>query len=379
MDFIGNIKELAEKALSQKDLLDTEEATKNALIMPFIQELGYNVFDPQEVRPEYTADIGTKKGEKVDYAIFRDDSPAILLECKALGVALDSSHRNQLFRYFSAIAKVRFGVLTNGLMYQFYTDLDHKNRMDEKPFLEFNLSNIQEPLVEELQKFTKANFNADTIISRAEDLKYTREIKHLLAEEYNAPTKEFVRFCMDRVEGGSKTKKRVEQFTGFAKRAFREFVYEHSAPADTAESNNELVASDSSTPPVSDKWEWQPLSEFSPQPSDPKPTKILFPDNSQVPLKTSKAILVEVVRWLINKNKLNVSHCPFKVGDSKRTKRYLISTDPKHSDGEPFTAPEKIEFLYTETHANSSMIIKYARRIIEHVGQDQNPAQFKVR
>ena len=85
-------------------------------------------------------------------------------------------------------------VLTNGLMYQFYTDLDHKNRMDEKPFLEFDLSNIQGPLVEELQKFTKANFNTDTIISRAEELKYTREIKHLLAEEYNAPTEEFVRF-----------------------------------------------------------------------------------------------------------------------------------------------------------------------------------------
>lgn len=246
------------------------------------------------------------------------------IECKALGVALDSSHRNQLFRYFSAIAKVRFGVLTNGLMYQFYTDLDHKNRMDEKPFLEFDLSSIQGPLVEELKKFTKANFNADAIISRAEELKYTREIKHLLAEEYNAPTKGFVRFCMGRVDSGSKTKKRVEQFTGFAKRAFREFVCEHSAPADIAESNNEPVAPDPSTPPVSGEREWQPLSEFSLQPSDPKPTKILFPDNSQVPLKTSKAILVEVVRWLINKNKLNESHCPFKVGDSKRTKRYLI-------------------------------------------------------
>ena len=377
MDFIGNIKKIAEKSLSQKDLLDTEEATKNALIMPFIQELGYNVFDPQEVRPEYTADIGTKKGEKVDYAIFREDSPAILFECKALGVALDSSHRNQLFRYFSAIAKVRFGVLTNGLMYQFYTDLDHKNRMDEKPFLEFDLSNVQEPLVEELQKFTKAKFNADTIISRAEELKYTREIKQLLAEEYNSPTKEFVRFCMDRVDGGSKTKKRVEQFTGFAKRAFREFVYEHSAPADTAESNNEPVAPDPSTPPVSDEREWQPLSEFSPQLSDPKPTKILFPDNSQVPLKTSKAILVEVVRWLINKNKLNESHCPFKVGDSKRAKRYLISTAPTHSDGKPFSVREKIESLYIETHANHPNIVEYARRIIEHVGQD--PAQFKVR
>ena len=379
MDFIGNIKKLAEKALSQKDLLDTEEATKIALIMPFIQELGYNVFDPQEVRPEYTADIGTKKGEKVDYAIFRDDSPAILFECKALGVALDSSHRNQLFRYFSAIAKVRFGVLTNGLMYQFYTDLDHKNRMDEKPFLEFDLSSIQGPLVEELQKFTKANFNADTIISRAEELKYTREIKHLLAEEYKAPTKEFVRFCMDRVDSGSKTKKRVEQFTSFAKRAFREFVYEHSAPADTAESNDEPVASDSSTPPVSDEREWQPLSEFSPQLSDPKPTKILFPDNSQVSIKTWKAILVEIARWLENKKLLDEDHCPISVSD--RSECYIISTAPKHSDSDnkPFTAKKKIgtQPLYIETNADRSNIVKYARRIIEHVGQD--PAQFKVR
>ena len=380
MDLIGNIKKLAEKALSQKDLLDTEEATKNALIMPFIQELGYNVFDPQEVRPEYIADIGIKKGEKVDYAIFRDDSPAIIFECKALGVALDSSHRDQLFRYF-VNAKVRFGVLTNGLMYQFYTDLDHKNRMDEKPFLEFNLSNIQEPLVEELQKFTKANFNADTIISRAEDLKYTREIKHLLAEEYNAPTKEFVRFCMGRVDGGSKTKKRVEQFTGFAKRAFHEFVCEHSAPTDIAESNNEPVAPDHSTPPVADEREWQPLSEFDPQPSDPKPTKILFPDNSQVSIKTWKAILVEIARWLENKKLLDEEHCPISVSD--RSERYIISTDPKHSDSDnkPFTAKEEIgkQPLYIETNADRSNIVNYARRIIEHVGQDQDPAQFKVR
>ena len=215
----------------------------------------------------------------------------------------------------------------------------------------------------------------DTIISRAEELKYTREIKHLLYEEYNAPTEEFVRFCMGRVDGGSKTKKRVEQFTGFAKRAFLEFVYEHSAPANTAKSNNEPIAPDPSMPPVSDEREWKPLSEFSPQPSDPKPTKILFPDNSQVPLKTLNAILVEVVRWLKNNNILDKSHCPFSV--SARAKRYLISTDPTHSDGKSFLAPEKIGPLYIETHASGSAIVDYARRIIGHVGQD--PAQFKVR
>ena len=227
MDFIDEIRKLSEKALDQQEGLKTEEATKNALVMPFISLLGYDVFDPREVVPEYTADVGIKKGEKVDYAIFKDGSPAILFECKAAGVALDGSHANQLHRYFSAVQAARFGVLTNGIAYRFFSDIEDANRMDAKPFLELNLLDIRESLVDELKKFAKESFDVDNMLSTARELKYTREIKHILAAQYELPTKDFVRFCIEEVYFGSKTQTVLEQFVPITKRAFEQFVKDH--------------------------------------------------------------------------------------------------------------------------------------------------------
>ena len=99
MDFIDQLKQFAKRAESLKDTVETEEATKTALIMPFFSMLGYDVFNPQEFVPEFTADVGIKKGEKVDYAIVKDGSPVILVECKASSESLDK-HDSQLFRYF---------------------------------------------------------------------------------------------------------------------------------------------------------------------------------------------------------------------------------------------------------------------------------------
>lgn len=161
MDFIDRIKELSARIPNQIDHIQTEEATKNAFVMPFIAALEYSVFDPREVLPEFTADIGEKKGEKVDYAILRDDKPIILFECKYCGVDLEKEHATQLYRYFIA-TEAHFGVLTNGIIYRFYSDLEKPNVMDEKPFLEFNMLDIEEPLVEELKKFTKTSFDLDS-------------------------------------------------------------------------------------------------------------------------------------------------------------------------------------------------------------------------
>src|SRR4051812_29387574 len=111
MDLIDQLKALSARLNTTKSLIQTEEATKNAMVMPFIQILGYNVFDPTEVTPELVADIGTKKGEKVDYAILRDGRPIMLFECKRCGGELNINHAGQLFRYFHVTA-ARFGVLT---------------------------------------------------------------------------------------------------------------------------------------------------------------------------------------------------------------------------------------------------------------------------
>lgn len=224
MDFIDQLRALSSRIANTKDLIQTEEATKNAMIMPFIQALGYNVFDPLEVTPELVADVGLKKGEKVDYAILRDGKPIVLFECKKCGGDLNISHAGQLLRYFH-VTEARFGVLTNGLIYRFFTDLDQPNVMDQKPFLEFNILDFKEQDVEELKKFAKAAFDVDSILTTANDLKYTRAIQNLLAEWLNNPSEDLVRLVSADLLGGKRFTPAIrEQFTQITKRAFQQLI-----------------------------------------------------------------------------------------------------------------------------------------------------------
>lgn len=222
MDFKDMLKQLADRVTRLKDQIQTEEATKNAFIMPFIQVLGYDVFNPIEVVPEYTADIGLKKGEKVDYAILKDGNPIILIECKWWGANLDL-HDSQLLRYFHT-SNAKFGLLTNGITYRFYTDLVEKNKMDEKPFLEFDVTNIKEQQINELKKFHKSYFDANTIFSSASELKYENEIKTILVNELNAPTESFVKYFISRVYQGRATEKVLAQFTEIVKKSYSQFI-----------------------------------------------------------------------------------------------------------------------------------------------------------
>ncbi len=185
------IKQLGDRFSNLKDQILTEEATKNAFIMPFLQLLGYDVFNPIEVVPEYVTDIGTKKGEKIDYAIFKDGNPTILIEWKHWAQNLNV-HDGQILRYFH-VSKAKFGLLTNGVTYRFYTDLVDANKMDEKPFLEFNINEIKDNQIEELKKFHKTLFDANSITSNASELKYTNELKNLLQQELANPSADFVK------------------------------------------------------------------------------------------------------------------------------------------------------------------------------------------
>lgn len=165
MDFIEKINQFSRRVETLKDQIQTEEATKTALIMPFFQLLGYDVFNPSEFVPEFTADVGIKKGEKIDYAIFLNGELSILLEAKAIDENLDK-HGSQLFRYY-ATSSARFGILTNGIIYRFYTDLDTPNKMDDRPFLEFNLLNLKDNLIPEIKKFERDNFDCNNILNSA--------------------------------------------------------------------------------------------------------------------------------------------------------------------------------------------------------------------
>ena len=225
MDFIEELRNLSARITRQKDVTQTEEATKHAFVMPFINLLGYDVFNPTEVVPEFTADVGTKQGEKVDYAIKKDDEVIMLIECKKCGTDLSDAHTTQLFRYFSVV-HARIAVLTDGVVYQFYTDLDESNRMDTKPFLEFDMLDIQQQWVNELKRFTKSAFDLDATITAATDLKYTKEIKQTMMEQLEAPSEEFVRFFLSHVYPGVKTQTVVQQFTDIVKRALNQFLNE---------------------------------------------------------------------------------------------------------------------------------------------------------
>lgn len=224
LDFIDQVRSLASRIAVAKDLLQTEEATKNAMVMPFIQLLGYNVFDPLEVTPELIADVGTKKGEKVDYAILKDGKPIMLFECKKSGGDLSINHASQLFRYFH-VTEARFGVLTNGLTYKFFTDLEKPNKMDEKPFFEFNILDFREQEIDELKKFAKAAFDIDTILTTANHLKYTRAIQHTLNDWMANPPEDFVRLVSAEFLVGKHFKAALkDQFTAVTKRAFQQLI-----------------------------------------------------------------------------------------------------------------------------------------------------------
>jgi len=222
MDFKDNIKQLGERVTKLKDSIATEEATKNAFIMPFIQALGYDVFNPLEVVPEFISDIGLKKGEKIDYAIFKDGTPTILIECKHWAQNLNI-HDGQLLRYFH-VSKAKFGLLTNGVTYRFYSDLVDANKMDEKPFLEFNIHEIKDTQIEELKKFHKTVFDAESIVNTASELKYTNELKQLLQNELTSPSPEFVKHFAKQVYPSVITAKVLEQFTNLTKRSIQHHI-----------------------------------------------------------------------------------------------------------------------------------------------------------
>ncbi len=222
MDFKDQIKQIGERVVKLKDQIQTEEATKNAFIMPFIQTLGYDVFNPIEVVPEFVSDIGIKKGEKIDYAIFKDGSPTILVECKHWAQNLNL-HDGQLLRYFH-VSKAKFGLLTNGIIYRFYSDLVETNKMDEKPFLEFNITEIKETQIDELKKFHKSVFDAESITNTASELKYMNELKNLLQAQLTSPEPEFVRYFAKQVYPGVVTAKVLDQFTNLTKRAAQQLI-----------------------------------------------------------------------------------------------------------------------------------------------------------
>jgi hypothetical protein len=227
MEIADKIQEIAIKVRAQKASIATEEGTKNAFVMPFISTvLGYDVFDPSEVIPEFVADVGIKKGEKIDYALVCNGEVQILIEVKKITEPLDVRHASQLFRYF-AVTNARVAILTNGETYEFYTDLDTPNRMDNKPFLVLDLTAVDETLLPEVAKLTKESFDLDSVVSAAGELKYIGQIKRLLTAEFKEPSGELLRLFAAHIYPGKSFTQRIrEELSPLVTKATTQFLNE---------------------------------------------------------------------------------------------------------------------------------------------------------
>ncbi len=226
MGFSESLASLVQRIPSVIDHLLTEEATKNGLVMPFIAALGYDVFNPTEVVPEFVADVGIKKGEKVDYAIKQDGEVIILIECKTVKTNLSLASMSQLFRYFT-VTKARIAILTNGVEYRFYSDLEEPNKMDQRPFLELDLRDLRDDLVAEVRKLSKESFDLERMLSTASNLKYLREINQVLHEQIDNPDPDLVRFFFKKAyPTGVFTAGIREQFTELVRKALQQFIRE---------------------------------------------------------------------------------------------------------------------------------------------------------
>lgn len=306
MDFIDQVKQFSQRADSLRASISTEEATKTAIIMPFFAMLGYDVFNPQEFVPEFTADVGIKKGEKVDYAIMQNGAPVILVECKSVSENL-KKHDSQLFRYFGT-STAKFAILTNGIEYKFYTDIDTPNKMDSDPFLSINILDIRENQVPELKKFMKSVFDVDSIVGTASELKYVHEFKLYFASQLETPSDELTKVFLQSCYSGVKTQTVIERFRPLLKKALNDAISEvmnDKLKLALGGSGGNLIAT---SEPVSA--ELAPLAVESPATAEEKPTSKIITTEE------------ELESFFIIKNMLS-DICPIKDITYKDTESYF--------------------------------------------------------
>lgn len=233
MGLYEDLRKLSERVKSKKDHVKGEEATKHALIVPFIQALGFDTTDPLEVKPEYIADFARKKPngryEKVDYLITVKGEPAIFVEAKSVDAAAEE-HDGQLRYYFNSTPSVKLAVVTNGLDYRFFTDLKTPNFMDEVPFLAFNILQITERAAGIIERYTKAQFDAESVRQHAEEVISLEKVTAYLTELLRSPSASLIKLIIEELSlvGDKKIMPSViNRYEPIVKKSIENVLFEH--------------------------------------------------------------------------------------------------------------------------------------------------------
>ncbi|MBH8564300.1 restriction endonuclease subunit R [Nostoc sp. CENA67] len=198
MGFTEDIAKLSEHVRNKADKGLNEQATKMALILPFLKAIGYDVFDASEVMPEYVADFATKQPgplKKVDFALAINGNVVMLLEAKACGQKAEA-HDGQLRYYFNSLVATKVGIVTNGIVYRFFTDLRAVHVMDNEPFFTFNILEYDSKDIDNLKFFHRDNFDVAAIVRHAEEMLYVNGMTQLVGNLLRSSSDEFIRFLV---------------------------------------------------------------------------------------------------------------------------------------------------------------------------------------
>lgn len=197
-NFVERIRRHAEHVANVGNHCSTEETTKQALILPLLDILGFSPFDPTRVKAEYAADFpGVKANERVDYALFCHGVPVMFIEAKAWAEKL-SNHAPQLSRYFNATPEVAVAAVTNGKEWRFFTDLNNKNVMDGEPFLTVDFFALDESQINRLYRFRHDEFQPDALRTLAEESIYLNAFTEVISSSLRESDTEFVRYVATR-------------------------------------------------------------------------------------------------------------------------------------------------------------------------------------
>ena len=250
MDLVEKLQKLSNDLSRKRRAAKKEATTRSYLVDPFIEALGYTVNDPEDVEQEFTADIG-KQSEQVDYAIMRDREPIIFIEVKQANISLSDNHAAQLRRYYGTKTDVRLSILTNGIEYRFYADLEKPNVMDDEPYLVIDMRLFEEKQVEVLKVLTKSEFDLERAISVAITSKYRNRMQDVMSKELDPLSDGLVEFFIRKVYSGRLTQKVVSEFEPLVKEAWHRFVDQKNVRH--SQTKSDFDTTKGKTVPVKDK------------------------------------------------------------------------------------------------------------------------------
>ncbi len=358
MDIYQEFQQLSTDVKKYINTVNSEEAIKNSSVLPFLKKLNYDIFNPNEVYPEFTYDFGIKSIDKVDYCILLDGKPQLIIECNAKDKKLEF-HKNQLFKYFTS-SSAKFAILTNGKEYQFYTDIDKQNIMDTNPFWIIDITNLKKDDFLLLEKLQKDKFDNQELFELAYNLKYQEKIIGLLKAEFDNPNDDFVKFIMTKLGIASKSKQNVG--------LFRKLIINS---AMKLFSQSEIRESQLKIMDVTKPYQSEAVNKKHHSDNE----KYMILGNERFNIQYYNEILVNTAEWLIKRGHIKAEDYPI----SFRKIRNLISFDKVHKNAKEFFHPKQLSnYSYIELHYSTSQIIKLSYRLLEHYGYSSDILEVKL-